>query len=158
MDGAAARGCLAQDKDKNPMREIRVEKLILNICVGESGDRLTFASRVLEQLVCQAAGQGNGSLRIAVLLGHGRPWLHNRVIAMVCVFWLYSWDNCRPTRSPCAQRVSCRRVGRCGVEGTHLAGWHAVVVVDRDGCCFGCAWRLCVHCSTLHRPTVLHSS
>ena len=42
-----------KEKFENKMREIKIEKLVVNCCVGESGDRLTKAAKVLEDLTDQ---------------------------------------------------------------------------------------------------------
>ena len=34
------------EKKKNVMRDVEISKLCLNICVGESGDKLTRAAKV----------------------------------------------------------------------------------------------------------------
>merc|ERR1712034_216197 len=47
-------GKAPKNKNANPMREMQIDKLCLNICVGESGDRLTRAAKVLESLTGQA--------------------------------------------------------------------------------------------------------
>ena len=40
----------AVKQKENPMKDIRIAKVVVNICVGESGDKLTKAAKVLEDL------------------------------------------------------------------------------------------------------------
>ncbi|OAO11720.1 RL11A, ribosomal protein 11A 60S large ribosomal subunit [Blastocystis sp. ATCC 50177/Nand II] len=48
----------------NPMRNIRVEKLVINICVGESGDAISKAARVLQQISGQEPVYGKARFTI----------------------------------------------------------------------------------------------
>ena len=53
-----------KEKFDNKMREIKIEKLILNLCTGESGDKLTKAAKVLEDLCDQTPVESKAAYTI----------------------------------------------------------------------------------------------
>lgn len=54
----------AAEKKNNCMRDIRIEKVIVNLCTGESGDRLTKASKVITDLSKQSPVEGKARYTI----------------------------------------------------------------------------------------------
>ena len=51
-------------KANNKMRDIQIDKVVINICTGESGDRLTKASKVITDLTEQKPVEGKARFTI----------------------------------------------------------------------------------------------
>jgi large subunit ribosomal protein L11e len=62
---------MAED-GKNGMKELKIDKMIINCCVGESGDRLTRAAKVLEQLTDKKPVYSKG--KCALCSNSTLPW------------------------------------------------------------------------------------
>jgi len=53
-----------RDKSLNKFRHIKIDKLVVNICVGEHGDKLVRAAKVIEQLTDQDGVFGKARITI----------------------------------------------------------------------------------------------
>ena len=54
-----------RSKEDNPMRNIEIDKLVINCCVGEAGDKLTKAVKLYQQETGADMAQAMAALKAA---------------------------------------------------------------------------------------------
>ena len=99
-----------KDKSKNVMRDLRIRKLCVDICVGESGDRLTRAAKVLEQLTGQTPVFSKGiqlqETSTRILLSFWKFLTHQIYVSCLLVFTSRHFKRNARERT----RISCMRI------------------------------------------------
>lgn len=108
------------------MREMKIEKLVLNISAGESGDRVTRAAKVLQQLTDQEPVFSRGELPTGTGLQEARQLADGLDL-----------EGC--DTGPCRNRSSFRRgvgdhVMRPGLAEKHRASWSGAGARGRTRC------------------------
>ena len=89
-----------KEKFDNKMREIKIEKLILNLCTGEGGDKLTKAAKVLEDLTNQKPVESKAKytirsfsikrLKLEIDIWKATKWIYHlkQLLNIVNIAWI----------------------------------------------------------------------
>jgi len=113
------------DKSANPMRELRISKLTLNICTGESGDRLQKAAKVSAAQGGNCPASAAAGCRARSLSGAWGRWPGSRAVSAP----LLGLARLQPPLRACTPTGAWRRP--CGAQAAPLSALRAYAATCR---------------------------